>query len=72
MGNGAIESEIMMVEIDSWVQEVRGEMLGSELGWDDVNGIPFELADIKAARAEEVQYMLDRGMFDFRPIDECF
>ena len=71
-GNGALESEIMLVEIESWVQEIQGEIREGDIGWDDVNGIPLELADVQAARSEEAQYMLNRGMFDFRPREESF
>ena len=45
-GNGALESEIMLAEIESWVQEVRGEILEGDIGWDNVNGIPLKLTDV--------------------------
>ena len=40
--------------------------------WDDVKGGRLRYKLVKEARQEEVKYMVDRGMWVLRPIQECW
>ena len=64
--------------IENWVQEVKDagfEEVSFKGNWeacDDVKGgkLPYKL--VKDARREEVKYVVDRGMWVLRPVQECW
>ena len=43
-----------------------------EWAWDDVNGGEIPLNKVREARAEDVDYMHGRSMWEERPIEECW
>ena len=40
--------------------------------WDDVRGGELPVEEVQAARREEVQFMVKRGIWDVRPVSECW
>ena len=64
--------------VDKWVQEVQDQgfeersLNGEWEAWDDVKDVPIPISKVREARAEEVKYMMDRGMWVLRPIQESW
>ena len=75
---GRVEIGQVVNLVGTWVKEVEDqgfEEVSVKGGWeayDDVKGgrLPYRL--VKEARREEVRYMVKRGMWVLRPIQECW
>ena len=82
----AMNIDQVEVLVDEWVREVQAcgieegpwEGVGVEdesmqqEAWGDVHGGDLPLEKVVAARAEEVGFMEDRGIWTLRPIKECW
>ncbi len=64
-----------------WVNEVEQSGEGNEdeenMGimqeaWDDVNGGELPMSEVKKARGEEIEYMVNRGIWSQVPIGMCW
>ena len=77
---GGILVEEAVERIERWIREVRidwerqdAEVEGlMEEAWDDVKGVRLEVEDVKKARREEVNYMMERGIWEVVPVEECW
>ena len=64
--------------IENWIAEMRDLCGGEEeveesgVAWDDVNGGGLPLDKVMEARREEVDYIEGRGIWELRPIRECW
>jgi hypothetical protein len=63
----AVEEE-NEAEEKRWKEEYEDE----EIGWDDVRGGVLRAADVAAARAEEIKYMVGRKIWNLRTVEECW
>ena len=52
------------------VEEFEGKSL--EIAWDDVSGADLDLKQVKKARAEELEYVLNMKLYDKVPVAECY
>ena len=83
-GQGGVDvdaevGEIVMVDIEEWVNEVIAEMVDEEEtwdaegeAWDDVKGGGLPVANVVEARKEEIKFMEDRGIWTVKPVEECW
>jgi hypothetical protein len=75
------------VLVEEWVREVQASGIEEESSWegpefeeessyqeawDDVRGGDLPMEKVMAARAEEVGFMEERGIWTLRPIGECW
>ena len=47
------------------------ELESEEVAYDDVKGGTLPVHLVKAAREEEMQYVKDRHLYDYKSVDEC-
>ena len=67
-------------QVVKWVQEVRAEVEEEEKeeedewmeAWDDVKGGGLKYKEVVEARREEIEFMMKRGIWDLKPIQECW
>jgi hypothetical protein len=67
-------------QIGRWIQQVGMEMVEEEdedeeewrEAWDDVRGGSLKYNGVVEARREEIGYMVKRGIWELRPIAECW
>ena len=74
-----VEKRRRLSAIEVWVQEIRvcvAEQMEADdeewAAWDDVKGGALRVSDVKAARREEVEYMVKRRIWTQRPVNECW
>ena len=50
---------------------IEGDLVEQPSAWDDVHGGQLPIAEVKAARQEEVEYMQARGIWKVVPLTMC-
>ena len=75
-----VKAKEALEEIEVRVNEVSLEKKNADAetdeysatAWDDVKGGKLNVEDVKKARAEEIGYMKQRGVWEAVPIGECW
>ena len=67
-------------QISNWIQQVKTRIYEEEdedeeewrEAWDDVRGGSLKYNEVVEARREEIEYMVKRGIWELKPIAECW
>ena len=65
----------MIVDIEAWTEEnfgIEGEDHGEGWAWDDVRDKQLDVKKVREARSEEVNYMINKGIWKVVDVKECW